>query len=65
MVEESGLHTQELHTYAEQTSRTTELRKDNNDGVVKAHLTRTRERDSKESTRVCWNCGSMEHMKHN
>jgi hypothetical protein len=48
----------ELHTYAEQTSRMTELRKDNNDGIVKAHLTRTRESDSKESTRVCWNCGS-------
>jgi hypothetical protein len=28
----------ELHTCTEQTSRMTELRKDNNDGIVKAHL---------------------------
>jgi hypothetical protein len=50
----------ELNTYAEATERMKELKKDNNEGKVKAYGTRIENGD----TRCCWNCRSKEHMRY-
>jgi hypothetical protein len=51
----------ELHIYAEATKRMSELRKDNNEGKIAAHATKTNEQVGPR--KQCWNCGSFSHQK--
>jgi hypothetical protein len=48
----------ELNTYAEATERMKELKKNNNDGKIKAFGTKSDNMD----TRCCWNCKGKSHM---
>ena len=48
----------ELNTYAEATERMKELKKNNNDGKIKAFGTKSENMD----TRCCWNCKGKSHM---
>jgi len=52
----------ELHVYAEATERMKSLTKDNNDGKVEANKTTSIDPRS-STTRGCWNCGSLGHVK--
>ena len=49
----------ELHIFAEATERMNELRKDNNEGKISANVVV----NDSNSTRACWNCGSVEHQR--
>jgi hypothetical protein len=52
----------ELHVYVESTQRMAELRKDNNEGKIVAHVAKERVPGRVYPLR-CWNCGSTDHRK--
>jgi hypothetical protein len=52
----------ELHIYAEATERMNNLKKDNEDGKIKAN--KAEHEDNNAYTRGCWNCGSLSHIRY-
>ena len=51
----------ELHAYVEATERLRKLRKDNDDGKIRANVAK----QSEKFGSGCWNCGSQAHLKAN